>query len=59
MKTFPRLQVTGAGHGIGRELVHQLAVLGSTIVCWDINEELNTKTVQELTKLGFKAYGYK
>jgi NAD(P)-dependent dehydrogenase (short-subunit alcohol dehydrogenase family) len=52
-------QITGTGHGIGKELAHQYASLGATVVCWDINEEGNDKTVQELRKIGYKAYGYK
>jgi NAD(P)-dependent dehydrogenase (short-subunit alcohol dehydrogenase family) len=52
-------QITGTGHGIGKELAHQYASLGAIVVCWDINQELNDKTVQELRKIGAKAYGYK
>ncbi|GFG40855.1 hypothetical protein Cfor_05354, partial [Coptotermes formosanus] len=51
--------ITGTGHGIGKELAHQYASLGATVVCWDINQEENDKTVQEIRKLGCKAYGYK
>lgn len=51
--------ITGTGHGIGKELALQYAQLGAILVCWDINENLNEKTVQELRKLGAKAYGYK
>jgi NAD(P)-dependent dehydrogenase (short-subunit alcohol dehydrogenase family) len=52
-------QITGTGHGIGKELAHQYASLGAVVVCWDINQELNEATVQELRKIGGKAYGYK
>lgn len=51
--------ITGTGHGIGKELAHQYASLGATVVCWDINQEGNDKTVQEIRKMGCKAYGYK
>ncbi|XP_021933049.1 17-beta-hydroxysteroid dehydrogenase 13-like isoform X2 [Zootermopsis nevadensis] len=51
--------VTGTGHGIGKELAHQYASLGAIVVCWDINQEQNDETVQELRKIGCKAYGYK
>lgn len=51
--------ITGTGHGIGKELAHQYAQLGAILVCWDINETENEKTVQELRKMGAKAYGYK
>lgn len=30
--------VTGAGHGIGRELALQLSALGARLVLWDINK---------------------
>jgi NAD(P)-dependent dehydrogenase (short-subunit alcohol dehydrogenase family) len=53
------VQITGTGHGIGKELAHQYASLGAVVVCWDINQEENDKTVQELRKIGAKAYGYK
>ncbi|KAJ9600725.1 hypothetical protein L9F63_026136 [Diploptera punctata] len=51
--------ITGTGHGIGKELARQYAELGAILVCWDINTELNEQTVQELRKMGAKAYGYK
>lgn len=51
--------ITGTGHGIGKELAHQYASLGATVVCWDLNEEWNDKTVQEIKMKGCKAYGYK
>ncbi|KAK7789584.1 hypothetical protein R5R35_009951 [Gryllus longicercus] len=50
--------ITGAGHGIGRELAQQFADLGATIVSWDINAKSNEETVQGLRKQGFKAYAY-
>jgi NAD(P)-dependent dehydrogenase (short-subunit alcohol dehydrogenase family) len=53
------IQITGTGHGIGKELALQYASLGAIVVCWDINQEENDKTVQELRKIGSKAYGYK
>ncbi|CAG2055666.1 unnamed protein product [Timema podura] len=33
-------------------------MLGSTVVCWDINEDNNKKTVDELGHLGYKAHAY-
>jgi len=50
--------ITGAGHGIGKELALQYSALGATIVCWDINEELNTETVNLIKTLGGRASGY-
>lgn len=53
-------QVTGAGHGIGREIALKYASLGSTVVCVDINEEGATQTVKEIQSLGAaKAAAYK
>lgn len=52
-------QITGAGHGIGKELALQFASLGATVVCWDINRESNEGTVKEIAAAGSpKAYAY-
>ncbi|XP_069942007.1 short-chain dehydrogenase/reductase family 16C member 6 isoform X2 [Cherax quadricarinatus] len=51
--------VTGAGHGIGRELGLQFARLGARVVCLDINEANNKKTVTDISKEGGSAWGYK
>ncbi|XP_047480103.1 epidermal retinol dehydrogenase 2-like isoform X2 [Penaeus chinensis] len=51
--------ITGAGHGIGRELSLQLARLGAKIVCLDIDEANNQKTVADICREGGAAYGYK
>lgn len=54
------VQVTGAGHGIGKELALKYASLGATVVCWDLNQQENNATVEEITQTGIaKAYGYK
>ncbi|KAG5682537.1 hypothetical protein PVAND_011884 [Polypedilum vanderplanki] len=50
--------ITGAGHGIGKELALQYSALGATIVCWDINEQLNLDTVNLIKSKGKKAFGY-
>lgn len=50
--------ITGAGHGMGKELALQYSALGATIVCWDINEQLNQETVKLIKSKGKKAYGY-
>ncbi|OXU28764.1 hypothetical protein TSAR_003283 [Trichomalopsis sarcophagae] len=53
-------QVTGAGHGIGKELALKYASLGATLVCWDINDTNNEETVDEIKKMGgAAAHGYK
>ncbi|XP_026686400.1 epidermal retinol dehydrogenase 2-like, partial [Diaphorina citri] len=45
---FEITEVTGAGHGIGRELAIQLADLGCTVVCVDLNQENNAKTADQI-----------
>lgn len=50
--------ITGAGHGIGKQLALQYAKLGARVICWDINEENNQKTVEEIKKSGGCAFGY-
>lgn len=50
--------ITGAGHGMGKELALQYSELGATIVCWDINEQLNLDTVKLIKSKGRKAHGY-
>lgn len=56
--TNDTLLITGTGHGIGKELALQYSALGSTVVCWDINEELNQETVKLIKSRGGKAHGY-
>lgn len=54
------LQITGTGHGIGRELALLYASEGATVVGWDVNEENNNNTIAEIAKRGYpKAYGYR
>lgn len=50
--------ITGAGHGMGKQLALQYSDLGATVVCWDINEKLNNDTVKILKSKGKKAFGY-
>jgi all-trans-retinol dehydrogenase (NAD+) len=50
--------VVGAGRGLGKELACQFAKLGSNVVCWDIDEDENNITVDEIKKHGFQANGY-
>ena len=52
-------QITGTGHGMGRELALQFAELGSIIVCVDINQSANEETVNMINSSGrTKAHGY-
>ena len=44
--------ITGAAHGIGRELALQLSDLGVGVVCWDINEKGCQDTVREIKARG-------
>ncbi|KAK2726217.1 17-beta-hydroxysteroid dehydrogenase 13-like isoform X2 [Artemia franciscana] len=51
--------VTGAGHGIGREISYIYARLGAKIVCTDLNLETATETASEIRKHGGQAWAYK
>jgi all-trans-retinol dehydrogenase (NAD+) len=52
--------ITGAGHGIGRELALQLAQKdGVKIVCWDINDKSAEETALEISKNGGTAWAFK
>jgi len=54
-----RVQITGAGHGIGKELALRYASLGATVICWDLNQQTNEETVNEIRKMGTTAaYAY-
>lgn len=50
--------ITGTGHGIGKEMALQYSALGSTVICWDINEQLNQETVKLIKSRGGKAFGF-
>lgn len=52
--------ITGSAEGIGRELAFIYASEGATVVCVDINEELNEQTLGLISDAGYgKAYTYK
>lgn len=52
--------VTGAGHGIGKELALRYGSLGATVVCWDINQQGNEETANEIKKQGIaRAFAYR
>ncbi|KYQ56152.1 Short-chain dehydrogenase/reductase family 16C member 6, partial [Trachymyrmex zeteki] len=50
--------ITGAGHGIGKELAIQYACLGAKVVCLDINKQTNEQTVKEIKEIDKDAYAY-
>lgn len=53
-------QITGTGHGIGKELALQYTALGCQVICVDINEANNDRVVEEANSLRMgTAYGYK
>lgn len=64
MRTKHRLssypQITGTGHGMGRELAIKFAALGANPVLVDINEKGNAETALMVTDLtGKKAPCYR
>ncbi|XP_026498062.1 estradiol 17-beta-dehydrogenase 11-like isoform X1 [Vanessa tameamea] len=50
--------ITGAGHGMGREMALSFAKLGGTIVCVDINSTGNQETVEMIKDSKGKAHSY-
>ena len=50
--------MTGAGHGVGREIALQLAHLGCRVVCIDKSEKMNDTTVTAIKEDGGKAWGF-
>ena len=44
--------MTGAGHGIGREIALQYASQGAKLVLWDVNERGNEETAKMIIKNG-------
>uniref|UniRef100_A0A147BSZ9 Short-chain dehydrogenase/reductase 3 n=1 Tax=Ixodes ricinus TaxID=34613 RepID=A0A147BSZ9_IXORI len=50
--------VTGAGHGLGREIALKCASLGATLVLLDINKENNDSVCEELRQLGHTAHAF-
>ncbi|ALC48624.1 CG2254 [Drosophila busckii] len=50
--------ITGAGHGMGKEMALQYAALGAKVICWDVNEQTNNQTVKQIKQAGGSAFGY-
>lgn len=50
--------VTGAGHGIGREIALNFARAGANLVLWDIDISGNEETARLVEELNVKAYTY-
>ncbi|KAM3967718.1 17-beta-hydroxysteroid dehydrogenase 13 isoform 1-T1 [Aphomia sociella] len=50
--------ITGAGHGMGREMALRFGRLGGILVCVDINAAGNQETVNMIKKENGKAYRY-
>ncbi|KAK3611909.1 hypothetical protein CHS0354_013974, partial [Potamilus streckersoni] len=50
--------VTGAGHGIGREMAIELARLGGNLILWDINQSNNEDTANKIRDIGGTATAY-
>ncbi|XP_063993551.1 short-chain dehydrogenase/reductase family 16C member 6-like isoform X1 [Diachasmimorpha longicaudata] len=50
--------VTGAGHGIGRELAIKLGGMGCIVICWDINKDRNLDTKNAIVDAGGEAYDF-
>ena len=51
--------VTGAGHGLGKQLAFRLAECGAKVVLWDINEENVRSVCDELNAQGQEAFAYR
>ncbi|KAG8184082.1 hypothetical protein JTE90_025392 [Oedothorax gibbosus] len=51
--------ITGAGHGLGKEVATRLAVLGPVLVLWDINKENNDAVAAKLRASGCKVFPYR
>nr|QIX02864.1 17 beta-hydroxysteroid dehydrogenase 11 [Haliotis discus hannai] len=53
-----KVLITGAGHGIGRELSLEFARLGASLILWDINKENNEDTADEVRRVGAIVHSY-
>ncbi|CAG0890586.1 unnamed protein product [Darwinula stevensoni] len=51
------MRVTGAAHGMGKEMALKLSEQGAIVVCWDISQDGLNETVKEIEEGGGKAVG--
>jgi len=51
--------ITGAAHGIGRELALEFGRKGASLVLWDVNEEGLEQAAADVRKLNVKAAAYR
>lgn len=51
--------ITGAGHGIGKEIALQLSKLGVKVVLWDVNQTTCEATKAEVEATGGVAWAFK
>ncbi len=54
-----RVLITGAGHGLGRELAQQFAAAGAIVIITDLDSVRVDATVELLTNGGFQAFGFR
>lgn len=52
------LQITGTGHGMGREVALRFARLGAVIVCVDVNSSSNEETAKIIKQERGVAHAY-
>lgn len=50
--------ITGAGHGMGREMATRFARLGAKVICVDINAQGNEETINLIKQEKGRAYAY-
>lgn len=51
-------QITGAGHGMGREMALRFARLGAIVLCVDINPAGNEETLNMIKEEKGKVHKY-
>lgn len=56
--TEDTILITGAGHGMGREVAQRFGRLGATVVCVDVNPTTNEETAKLIKNEKGKAFHY-